>query len=206
MEEKATSSIDQLDMGVAIQNLIEAYLSAFLNTSYLAKVDKYNQDSKTVDIIPLDTPDQVLLEVPILIPSTNALSFKPKIEKDQLGFAIVTKTDISAFSKDNVKYPIQTAREFNKEDSIFIPCSFAYELDTKGDNVIESQENLKVEAKAFAFKTKNDSLKDLIESFIDIMTQAKTINATPGSPLTFDPDVIAKLVELKTKIGVFFNE
>lgn len=210
---------EQENLGLAVQRLIEQNLT-YLNTSYLARVEKINDDN-TIDISPCVGESYIIGGIRVGVLSGAAFSFNPVLRVGDLGLAVVNSVDITAFSKDNSKgAPRNSDRLFDMQDSIFLPLAFDFKkaedteinIDSKlaltatkdttfssgGKLVLECKDKVKINNQA-------SSLKDLLDELIDTLSSLTTTNAVNGAPCSLNPATIQKLITLKTKVGGLFE-
>lgn len=213
------------DLGSAIQGLISANISA-IETSFLAQVDSIADNR--VNIKPLLKSDSQ--ESDIII--SNALIAQPrsaeyqisfKVAQGDIGLAIVSKQDISTYKNNGGGGVVNTQREFDITDSIFIPLSLYLQEPNDSIGLIISNadsstkielkdDTITIEAPKISIKGSDPleigtsaTLKACFEAIIDNLQTAIIGGITSGSPasqtITQLPNMPTATAQMKQTIS-----
>lgn len=116
---------ESADLGTAIQNLINDNLR-FINTAFLAKIVKINQN--TVDIQPIlkqnaSDKDLIINNCLIAFNHSQLWNIQHKLKVGDIGIALVMQNDISTYKQNGAGGVVATRRFKDFNDAIYIPLS-----------------------------------------------------------------------------------
>lgn len=174
---------ESADLGTAIQNLINDNLR-FINTAFLAKIVKINQN--TVDIQPIlkqNASDKELIINNCLIAFNHSQlwDIQHKLKVGDIGIALVMQNDISVYKQNGQGGTVATRRFKDFNDAIYIPLSL-YQTRPNADinYIIESHtKKCKLEfnnseigifkAKLLTLESENTTLKRALKELADLL-------------------------------------
>lgn len=224
IENKVTPAETQ-DLGSAIQGLISANISA-IETSFLAQVDSIADNR--VNIKPLlksdsQEGDVIISNALIAQPRSAEYQISFKVAQGDIGLAIVSKQDISTYKNNGEGGVVNTQREFDITDSIFIPLSLylqepndsigliisnadsSTKIELQGDTLTIEAPNIIIKGSDPLEIGTSATLKACFEAIIDNLQTAIIGGITSGSPasqtITQLPNMPTATAQMKQTIS-----
>lgn len=179
---------DEIDIGAAIQGLIEDNLRA-LNTAWLgeiARIDGNFVSVKQVVRASRDEPFNIVNNLLIAFPYSKTWQMQYKLSVGDIGLCIVCGRDLDLFKQNGKAVLANTPRVKVLQDSVFIPLSLYNTLPNSsvdftlkgasGDEFTFNNGNLDIISTA-KINAKTPEFVVDADSSVDIKTQTATIDA-----------------------------
>mgnify|MGYP006998071611 CR=1 FL=1 len=175
-------------IGGVIQSLIQSNMSC-INTCFIAKVVSVNNNK--VDIIDIlksniNNDNTIIPNVIVGQPYSNKYKISFSINTNDIGIALVCKKDISTYKKNGASSSVvNTNRNFNIIDSIFIPLSLFNQTDLNNDEMFIGNEDNNIKL----------SNKLMLKSKSQVSIESEQINILSRDNL----ELKGKLLSLKSE-------
>lgn len=130
-----------------------------------------------------------------------------KKDKLQLIFAESDSTSELNINKDliELKDKNNNALTITKDKGVFKRGESQLELMQNKAKITDSAGEISINSGLCTIKSNAANLKDILDELITTLSSAMTIPAVVGTPLTLNPDVIAKLTALKAKVATLLK-
>lgn len=145
-------------LGGEIDKLIQAHLDS-LNTIFLARVCKvYDGMVSITNVVRKnpDVPNVLFHDIPIAYLNGKAGKFISKVQKDDLGLAVVIQQDITMPKQGHYDMVPNTLRKFDANDALYIPLTWQAES-------YDANLSIKSESNELRFEDEKLIAKGLVE-------------------------------------------